>query len=245
MGMLRASWGRLAYADTATDGPAIVLLHGSGCDADDWGEVIANLPDYLRVVTMDFRGHGRSDTPTDPFTLNDLAADVAALLDHLRIDQTVLVGHSLGGMVGMQVAGAHAGVIGLVLLEGFTNLSASLSPDRYYGLLPAARIRAIRRKASATVARIGKAVWQPFWSSVCDFDGYSFLRGAAIPVYEVFGQLGRTAESEAELRVPDTPHIHWRWIHQAGHFLPIEAPRQVAGICLQALVMTSHHWLGF
>lgn len=80
-------------------GPAVVLLHGVLLAKESWDAQAERLATRARVVRFDFRGHGTSDAPTGPYLMETLAGDVAGVLDALRIDRAVIVGHSLGGYV--------------------------------------------------------------------------------------------------------------------------------------------------
>ena len=138
MTTIATDWGEMAYLDSGDSGCPLLFLHGTGCDASDWMPVIERLPSAQRCIAPDFRGHGQSAVPTQPFTLADLAGDVLCLADFLGIQELVIVGHSLGGMVAMEVAQCSSCVIGLVLLEGWTSLSSAGSAfdtGRFYGSL--------------------------------------------------------------------------------------------------------------
>jgi pimeloyl-ACP methyl ester carboxylesterase len=225
------------YSDTGGSGPALLLLHGTGCDSADWDAAAGCLPVGLRVIRMDFRGHGASEVPRGPFVLADLASDALALLGHLGPERAIVVGHSLGGMAALDAAARSSRIAALVLLEGWTRLTAAgaFSGDRYYGRLPEAAIREIERKASETRLRFDRATWQHFWTSVERFDGLPYLRGARIPIAEAYGAMGRTESSERTLLVPESPNIELIWIADAGHFLPHERPGEVAAICARMI----------
>jgi pimeloyl-ACP methyl ester carboxylesterase len=223
----------MAYADSGNASQSVLFLHGTGCDSSDWAAVIERLPCEQRCIALDFRGHGRSTVPTKPFTLDCLADDVLYLADHLRIQNLVIVGHSLGGMVAMEVARRSSRVIGLVLLEGWTSLSSAGSAfdaGRFYGSLPQGAITRIQRKAKETRSRFKSEVWDDFWKSVEDFDAYAYLEQADIPIYEIFGGMGRNDLTEQQLRIPSNPNIQWAWIPNAGHYLPHECPAEIAKI---------------
>jgi pimeloyl-ACP methyl ester carboxylesterase len=80
-------------------GRTFVLAHCWTGDRRMWGPVARRLvADGHRVVTWDHRGHGRSTTGSDGYTIEALAADCAAVLDHLDVHDVVLAGHSMGGM---------------------------------------------------------------------------------------------------------------------------------------------------
>ncbi|GAA1481359.1 3-oxoadipate enol-lactonase [Gordonia sinesedis] len=89
------------------DGPVVVLSNSLGSDHRMWDAQVAAFEERFRVVRYDMRGHGASPVPAGPYTIDDLAADVVALLDRLGVDRAHLVGLSLGGMVSLRVAARY------------------------------------------------------------------------------------------------------------------------------------------
>src|SRR5215207_6322075 len=88
--------------DVAGSGPAVVLLHSSVCDRRMWDPQWRTLLDAgYQVVRCDFRGHGQSPAPTEPFNAAD---DVRELLDELGIERAAVVGASFGGRVAQEIA---------------------------------------------------------------------------------------------------------------------------------------------
>ncbi|WP_378008111.1 alpha/beta fold hydrolase [Aeromonas jandaei] len=84
-------------------GPAVILIHGLFGSLDNLGLLARALGEHSRVISVDLRNHGvsfRSDDMSYPAQ----AADILALMDHLGLDQAAIVGHSMGGKVGMQLA---------------------------------------------------------------------------------------------------------------------------------------------
>ena len=164
-------WGEMAFLDSGESGIPILFLHGTGCDSTDWKSVIEKLPSDQRSITLDFRGHGHSSVPIEPFTLDSLGDDVLYLADAIGIQEVILVGHSLGGMVAMDVAKRSSQVVGLILLEGWTRLSSAGSafdPGRFYGSLDRTAITQIQQKAGETRGKFKPSVWESFWTSVKD-----------------------------------------------------------------------------
>jgi len=99
-----------APAVATTDVQAtLVLLHGLGDGADIWRPVLDDWPTpnpILRVLALDLPGHGGSGRLTaGRYQIGTLAQIVAAALDHLSIDRPVLIGHSLGAQVALDLAG--------------------------------------------------------------------------------------------------------------------------------------------
>lgn len=84
-------------------GVPLLLLHGLGSSSLDWEYQIAALASRYRVIAMDMRGHGRSGKPDERYSIAGFAADVAALIEQLRLGPMHLIGISMGGMVAFQL----------------------------------------------------------------------------------------------------------------------------------------------
>jgi 3-oxoadipate enol-lactonase len=109
----------LAYID-AGEGPVVLFLHGYPFDKSMWSEQVEKLAaNGFRAIAPDLRGHGETVAPTSvgeysdeahrlksvPLsTMDDMARDAGALLDHLEVDQAVVCGLSMGGYVGFEFA---------------------------------------------------------------------------------------------------------------------------------------------
>jgi 3-oxoadipate enol-lactonase len=91
---------QLAYADAGLGQP-VVLLHGYPFNRSLWNEQASALSSSYRMITPDLRGLGESDATPGPATMNRMAQDVAALLDHLEISRAVVGGSSMGGYVAL------------------------------------------------------------------------------------------------------------------------------------------------
>jgi 3-oxoadipate enol-lactonase len=123
-------------------GPAtglpLIFLNSLGTDLRLWDKVLPNLAGRLRLIRYDKRGHGLSDCPPGPYTIRDHTADLAGLLEWLAVDQAILIGMSVGGMIALDYAGAYPErVNGLVLCD----TAAKIGSLEYWQ----ARIEALRR----------------------------------------------------------------------------------------------------
>ena len=85
-------------------GPAVLLLHGLGCDHTTWSPVIDTLAKRYTVIAPDLLGHGQSAKPRADYSVGGYANGVRDLLTVLGIDKVTVVGHSFGGGVAMQFA---------------------------------------------------------------------------------------------------------------------------------------------
>ena len=84
--------------------PVVVLSNSLGARLEMWEPQIASLIERYRVLLYDNRGHGQSDVPPAPYTLERIATDARELIAELGLDPVLWCGVSLGGMVGMWLA---------------------------------------------------------------------------------------------------------------------------------------------
>jgi 3-oxoadipate enol-lactonase len=97
---------RIAYRRSGSGHP-LVLLHPLALSGAVWGEFAGRLSASFDVIAADARGHGGSDWDGEPFGIDDLADDVAALLDGLGLDSAHVVGMSMGGSTAISFAARH------------------------------------------------------------------------------------------------------------------------------------------
>lgn len=108
------SWGERRHATP------VLLCDGIGCDGYVWRHLRDDLGARY-CVHSHYRGHGRTPPPRDParVTIEDLADDIACVLDDAELDRAVVIGHSMGVQVALETYRRHtARVAGLVLLCG-------------------------------------------------------------------------------------------------------------------------------
>lgn len=110
------------YYESRGEGPPVVFLHGMVLDHRLWAEFTRPLTDDYEVIVLDRRLHGRSGgDPNQPPSIDTYVDDLHALVDALDLDSPVIVGHSMGGMVGLRYADRFSDEIsGLVTLGSET-----------------------------------------------------------------------------------------------------------------------------
>lgn len=124
-------------------GTPLVLIHGYPLDHSIWAEVTELLENDFDLILPDVRGFGESTTVAEPYTMTNLAEDMAALLDALGLEQAAFAGHSMGGYVALAFAKAFPSRInGLALVASQATGDA---PERKEG----------RYKTAADVAEKG------------------------------------------------------------------------------------------
>lgn len=98
------------------DAPAVVFSNSVGTDFRVWQKLVPLLPDGLRVIRYDKRGHGLSACPAAPYSIDDHLRDLAALLDVLKVGRAVVVGLSVGGMIAQALAAARPDLVRALVL---------------------------------------------------------------------------------------------------------------------------------
>jgi pimeloyl-ACP methyl ester carboxylesterase len=98
---------KLAFDQTGTGSPPVVLVHGWTCDRSYFAPQRDHLAKRHRVLSVDLRGHGKSGRGKGPYSIAGFADDVAWLCRELGFQKPVIVGHSMGGMTAVEVAARH------------------------------------------------------------------------------------------------------------------------------------------
>ncbi|MSP38717.1 MAG: 3-oxoadipate enol-lactonase [Deltaproteobacteria bacterium] len=90
--------------DGGKDKPALLFANSLGGDLRIWDGVASRLLPHFRIVRYDLRGHGLTEAPPPPYSADDLARDVGGLLDALEINDAIICGVSVGGMIAQAFA---------------------------------------------------------------------------------------------------------------------------------------------
>lgn len=138
--------------DGPAEGRAVVFSNSLGTDLRVWDDLLPHLPAGLRIVRYDTRGHGLSEAPPGPYTIETLAEDAAALITALGLHRPVFVGLSIGGLIGQALALAHPGMLGGLVIS---NSAARIGDPQMW----AARIATIRANGLASIAPATMERW--------------------------------------------------------------------------------------
>jgi pimeloyl-ACP methyl ester carboxylesterase len=107
MGKLVRDGVSLAYDEVGTGEPSMLFVHGWACDRTYFAPQVERFSRAHRTIAVDLRGHGKSDAPRQEYTMDGFADDLAWLCGELRVERPVVVGHSMGGVIGMVLAQRH------------------------------------------------------------------------------------------------------------------------------------------
>ncbi|SFD49496.1 3-oxoadipate enol-lactonase [Roseivivax sediminis] len=144
MKMAELGGRRLHYRDDGTGAP-VVFANSLGTDLRLWDAVLPHLPEGLRIIRYDKRGHGLSDCSKGPYKMGELVSDVEALLDHLEVREAVFVGLSIGGMIAQGLATKRPDLVRAMVLS---NTGAKIGTREMWG----DRIAAVEKGGIAALA---------------------------------------------------------------------------------------------
>jgi len=95
------------YYELLGKGEPLLFIHGLGSSTRDWQDQVDFFSKTYQVILVDIRGHGQSDKPPGPYSIPLFAADVAQLLEKLKLSPVHVIGISMGGMIAFQMAIDH------------------------------------------------------------------------------------------------------------------------------------------
>jgi 3-oxoadipate enol-lactonase len=96
--------GTKIYWEERGSGPPLVLIMGLGYTSEMWHRVLPKLAQEYRTILFDNRGVGRSDVPAEPYSINDMAADTASVMDAAGVASAHVFGISMGGLIAQEFA---------------------------------------------------------------------------------------------------------------------------------------------
>jgi 3-oxoadipate enol-lactonase len=245
---------RLAYQIHGSEGRSVkvALVHSLAMDRHFWDGVAKILSSRADILVYDCRGHGRSDKPSGPYTVEQFGDDLADLLDTVGWDRAVVAGASMGGCVALAFAARHAArVEGLGLidttdyygpeaprawaeraeqaLQGGLATLVEFQKTRWFG----DRFRSHRPDAVARAIETFLANDVNAYAQACRMLGECDLRaalpGLEVPVNIVVGEEDQaTPVSMARSMHERIAGSRLRVIEGARHFTPLEVPSIVA-----------------
>ncbi len=232
--------------------PALVFSNSLGSDFRIWDRLVACLDGQFHIVRYDKRGHGLSGAPPAPYRMDDHVDDLAALLDHLRVDQAVICGVSVGGMIAQDLAARRPErIAALVLCDTAARIG---TPDLWNERIAAiedagiesiadaiierwlsARFRAARPEETAAwrnmLVRTPVAGYTGTCAAIRDADLTAATRNLTMPVLGVCGsEDGATPPDLVRETIGLIAGARFEAIDGAGHLPSIERPEILAGL---------------
>lgn len=106
----------LRYVDTGAGEPPIVFVHGWTCNRTNWRYQIAEFSKDHRVIALDQRGHGESEKPDQDYTIEGFADDLMAFIEALGLERPVIVGHSMGGVIALNLVRRYPEIAAAIVM---------------------------------------------------------------------------------------------------------------------------------
>ncbi|HAV76862.1 MAG TPA: alpha/beta hydrolase [Anaerolineae bacterium] len=237
----------LAY-ERVGKGTPLILLHGFPLDHDAWEQVIPLLENDFDLIVPDLRGFGSSTTTHTPYTMDDIASDLAGLLDHLKVEKTAIAGHSMGGYAALAFARIYSErVSGLGLVstqaladppdrkEGRYKSAAEVEEKGIDGVVTAMTTKfssdvQIQRTARKMMEGQQPAAYIGALKAMAErFDSTSLLASSAYPIVIIHGTKDVLIPIERGHEMKRMiSHARFVELYEAGHLPMLEAPQETA-----------------
>lgn len=234
----------MAYVERGAGDPALVFVHCGNCRKEIWQETLDAFAGTHRVVAMDLPGHGSSGANRERFTIESLGADVAALVEHLKLPRVILVGNSLGGPVSLEAAKrlGSSRVLAVVAVDTLHNVELKWPEEDWrrrldayrkdfrpacdelmFALLPKSAPASVRERLDRETCGNNPQAAISLLENIRAFDQPAALRAAGVPVWAINSSGFPTApEINRKYAVSFEPIL----MEGVGHYPQIERPEE-------------------
>jgi 3-oxoadipate enol-lactonase len=240
--------------------PPVLLLHALGTDLHIWDRVLALLPEHLRYVRFDQRGHGLSDAPPAPYNMGAMVSDAEAVLTALNVKDCLVVGLSMGGLVAQGLAVKRLDLVrAMVLLDTAPKIGvpavwaeriAMVRDGGMQAIVDGAMERVFSRAFRATpelthwrnmLLTMNPQGWMGCAAAISGTDFYTPTSGLRLPVLGLVGSEDATTPPDLMRETMDLiPGSKFRILRKCGHFPPVEDPIAVAEALIEFMTDVGH-----
>ncbi|MFY9212122.1 MAG: 3-oxoadipate enol-lactonase [Aestuariivita sp.] len=246
--------------DGPDDGAPLVFANSLGTDLRLWDEVLPLLPQGLRIIRYDKRGHGLSSCPPAPYTMGALVSDAERLLDHLKLRDCLFVGLSIGGMIAQGLAAKRLDLVRALVLS---NTGAKIGTREMWAeRIAAVEANGIEALADPVMERWFSASFRAtpelaLWrnmlvrqpaagyagcsAAIAGTDFYTTTAALRLPVLGIAGSAdGSTPPDLVRETVDLVPGSKFHLMRGVGHLPCVENPRDYAQVLSDFLRETGH-----
>ncbi|ANT63244.1 3-oxoadipate enol-lactonase (plasmid) [Salipiger sp. CCB-MM3] len=241
------------------DGRVLMLANSLGTDLRVWDALLPLLPEGLRVVRFDKRGHGLSDAPEAPYAMETLVADAEAVCTALDLKDITFVGLSIGGLIGQGLAVKRPDLIrALVLMDTAAKIG---TPEMWQTRIDGIRANGVASLADAILERWftpGFRESDPqfaLWKNMLErtpLEGYvgccaaiagadltESTRALSLPVLAMAGAEDGSTPPELVRGTAELCGAEFALIDGAGHIPCVEQPEETARLITDFLRRTA------
>ncbi|HCP46674.1 MAG TPA: 3-oxoadipate enol-lactonase, partial [Deltaproteobacteria bacterium] len=239
-------------------GEPLVLLHGLGSSWRDWQYQWETLGEHFQLILPDMRGFGKSSKPPGPYKVDQYAQDLMALLDHLNIQQTHLLGYSMGGAAAFQFAVDNPDRLNRLIIVNSTpdfsldhwrkrlELKVRQTVIRMLGVPTLAQLIAKRlfpdpgqeELRAMTIERYGANEKHAYLSALDGLAGWSIIDRIdqlVLPTLVLAAEHDYTPFAEKEAYVARMPNAQLVQIKDSRHGTPMDQPQVFNDLVLSFL----------
>lgn len=236
--------------DGDPDGAPVVFANSLGTNLGLWDPILPLLPEGLRIIRYDMRGHGQTTVPKPPYSMGALVSDVEALLDHLGVANCLFIGLSVGGLIAQGLATKRPDLIGAMVLS---NTAAKIgTPEIWqsrFDMIDAGGMEAV---ADPTMERWFSKAWHgtdqiQYWrdmltatepdgyigtgQAISGTDFYTTTAALILPVLAIAGAHdGATPPDLVRETQALVAGSKFHLIRQGGHLPCVEQPEEYAQV---------------
>lgn len=121
---------QIVYSESGQGDTTLLFVHGAFIDKAYWSAQVSFFKQHYRVIAIDLPGHGQSGKNRPIWSVQELGKDVCSLIDTLHLKNVVLIGHSMGGDIILEVANACPNsVIGFIGVDNFKNAGTAMPKE--------------------------------------------------------------------------------------------------------------------
>ena len=236
--------------DGPADGAPVVFANSLGTDMRLWDPILPLLPEGLRIIRWDKRGHGLSSVPSGPYSMGSLISDCEQVLDHLEVKNCVFVGLSIGGMIAQGLAVKRLDLVRAMVLS---NTAAKIgNPPLWEERIAQVKEGGIERLADAVMERWFSAQFRTtpelaLWrnmlvqqaddgyagccAAISGTDFYTPTSGLRLPCLGIAGTEDGSTPPDLVRETTDlVPGSKFHLIRRAGHLPCVEQPQEFADV---------------
>lgn len=241
--------GAELFYDEHGSGEPLLFHHGYTGSHDGWAGVVERLQDRYRCIVMDCRGAGDSEHTADGYTIAQYADDVIGMADHLGLGRFTYIGHSMGGVIGMElgmrygdrlarlVLVAPAPADGVVVPAEMRERARRIWRERDRETMIAERValnprpvpRELIQRSVDRALSVSEGHYEGSWQGLVDFRPGDAIRAITTPTLVVAG----AADSLLQANLKDFQRLPNATLHvfsRVGHGIPYDIPDEFTAV---------------